>query len=241
VRSRSLPFSWLREAMTRPKASRDTSPPSVDLSSRMLYVQDQGLLRGTCLAFAVTASHELSRSPEIGPLEDLSEEMLYWGAKQVEGNHRSGAQCQSMDAALTRWGQPLESLWPYDPLIDDTQSTYQPPAACLQPGNARKARLQKIAVSVESFRSELGSGRAVVTGIPLWDAFLRPVNGQLTNPDPTDLTSARHAVVTVGYDDGRSRILVRNSWGETWGDRGHAWLPYAFVSQHVIEAWVIER
>ena len=207
----------------------------------MLYVQNQGPFRGTCLAFAVTASHELSRSPDIGPLEDLSEEMLYWGAKQVEGNRRAGAQVVSMNAALTGWGQPPEALWPYDPFIDDTQPTYQPSAACLQAGNTRKAKLQKIAVSVESFRSQLGSGHPIVTGIPLWTAFLRPINGQLANPRSAELIGDRHAVVTVGYDDTQRRMLVRNSWGETWGDRGHAWLPYAFVSQHVIEAWVIER
>jgi hypothetical protein len=227
--------------MTRPSALPATPPVSVDLSSRMLSVQDQGPLRGTCLAFAVTASHELSRSPDIGPLEDLSEEMAYWGAKEVEGNRRPGASFASMNAALTKWGQPLEALWPYDPFIDDTQQSYQPSAACLQASNVRKATMRKIVVSVDSFRNQLGSGRPIVTGIPLWDAFRRTVDGLLTNPSPAELIGAHHAVVTVGYDDARSRILVRNSWGETWGDHGHAWLPYAFVSQHVIEAWVIER
>ena len=165
VRTRSRLCSWLREADDKAEgiAYHHRVPPSVDLSPRMLYVQNQGPFRGTCLAFAVTASHELSRSPDIGPLEDLSEEMLYWGAKQVEGNRRAGAQVVSMNAALTGWGQPPEALWPYDPFIDDTQPTYQPSAACLQAGNTRKAKLQKIAVSVESFRSQLGSGHPIVT------------------------------------------------------------------------------
>jgi C1A family cysteine protease len=227
--------------MTRANALPAAPPASVNLSSRMLAVQDQGPLRGTCLAFAVTASHELARSPDIGPLEDLSEEMAYWGAKEVEGNRRPGASFSSMNAALSRWGQPLEAFWPYDAFVDDTQPTYRPPSACLQPSNVRMATMQKIVVSIDSFRNQLGLGRPVVTGIPLWDAFRRPVNGQLSNPSRAELIGAHHAVVTVGYDDARGRILVRNSWGEGWGDHGHAWLPYAFISQHVVEAWVIQR
>jgi C1A family cysteine protease len=207
----------------------------------MLSAKDQGPFRGTCLAFAVTASHELYRSPDIGPLEDLSEEMAYWGAKEIEGNRRPGASFAAMNAALARWGQPLETLWPYDPFTDDTQQSYRPSAACLQASNVRTTKMQKIVVSVDSFRSQLGSGRSIIAGIPLWDAFERPINGQLANPSPADLNGALHAVVAVGYEDARSRILIRNSWGETWGDHGHAWLPYTFVSQHVIEAWVIEQ
>ena len=64
------------------KSSASAVPP-VDLRALMAPVRDQGQ-RGTCLAFAVTAAHEVGRSGGSSP-EDLSEEALYWGCKRTDG------------------------------------------------------------------------------------------------------------------------------------------------------------
>ena len=45
----------------------------------------------------------------------------------------------------------------------------------------------------------------------------------------------------VGYDDAKEAILVRNSWGESWGMKGYFWLPYGYVEQDGLSAdyWTI--
>ena len=40
-----------------------------------------------------------------------------------------------------------------------------------------------------------------------------------------------HAVMAVGYDDSRSRFLVRNSWGAKWGKDGYFTMPYPYLTE----------
>jgi hypothetical protein len=50
-----------------------------------------------------------------------------------------------------------------------------------------------------------------------------------------------HAIVAVGYDETKKikntnsnketsgALLIRNSWGKEWGDKGYGWLPYEYI------------
>lgn len=63
-------------------------------------------------------------------------------------------------------------------------------------------------------------------------SFFLPVSGVVDPPQgEAPEPSQRHAVVAVGHGtvDGTPAILVRNSWGPTWGTEGHAWLTEAFL------------
>lgn len=45
-----------------------------------------------------------------------------------------------------------------------------------------------------------------------------------------DVIDGYHSALAVGYDDARKSFLVRNSWGEAWGDLGHFWMTYTTAS-----------
>lgn len=57
-------------------------------------------------------------------------------------------------------------------------------------------------------------------------------------PLPTSLDSLQggHAVMAVGYDDNhivpgssRGSLIIRNSWGPSWGENGYGYLPYEYL------------
>ena len=55
-------------------------------------------------------------------------------------------------------------------------------------------------------------------------------------PKPNDKKEGGHAVVMVGFDDeiddgsgGKGAFIIRNSWGEDWGMKGHFYMPYSFI------------
>ena len=76
------------------------------------------------------------------------------------------------------------------------------------------------------------------------------MEGEFPYPCPGEQAQWGHAIVAVGYDDGKKitntacnkrttgALLIRNSWGEFWGDVGYGWLPYDYVtSKLALDFW----
>jgi hypothetical protein len=195
----------------------------------------------TCLAFAATAAHEIARSVAFAGVEDLAEEVLYWGCKRIDQDLIPGTTFPSASTALTQWGQPVETLWPYDPVRIDTDSSYQPPAAAIDPMVCNRTRLVRIAADTPAINSVVTNGLPVMLGVQMSGPFLYPVNGHIAVPQPAGMLAEGHAMLVVGYDDGTSgqgEWIVRNSWGLGWGEDGYGYLPYRYVELHGGEAWI---
>jgi hypothetical protein len=170
----------------------------------------------------------------------LGEEILYWACKQVDGNHKAGTYPRSAADALTMTGQSAAALWPYDGLRDDATESYSPPAPALVSRAMRKATLSPVHSDLNSLRDRLRAGHAIVLGLELWADFYAAHDGALDNPEAGDLLGAGHAVALVGFDDGTCELLLRNSWGESWGAAGHGRLPYAALAVVGRGAWVVD-
>ncbi|HBN08566.1 MAG TPA: hypothetical protein DD435_07915 [Cyanobacteria bacterium UBA8530] len=50
--------------------------------------------------------------------------------------------------------------------------------------------------------------------------------GIMPMPKPSEQVFGGHAVLAVGYDDAKKVLIVRNSWGSGWGDKGYFYMPY---------------
>lgn len=54
--------------------------------------------------------------------------------------------------------------------------------------------------------------------------------GVMVMPQPGDKVRGGHAVTAVGFDDFKQVFIVRNSWGEGWGDKGYFYMPYEYIT-----------
>jgi C1A family cysteine protease len=83
-------------------------------------------------------------------------------------------------------------------------------------------------------KSCLADGYPFAFGFTVYSAFEGAQvakTGILKMPDlKKEEVVGGHAVLAVGYDDTKKAILVRNSWGASWGLKGYFWMPYAYIS-----------
>ena len=86
--------------------------------------------------------------------------------------------------------------------------------------------------SLSKFKGVLASGYPFVFGFTVYDAFESAEvakTGVLNLPAKGESVLGGHAVLAVGYDDAGQRFIVRNSWGNKWGQKGYFTIPYAYL------------
>jgi C1A family cysteine protease len=77
----------------------------------------------------------------------------------------------------------------------------------------------------------LSKGMPFVFGMMVPKSFyLTPASGVMVMPNPDETRLGGHALLAVGFDDEKEVFIVRNSWGEEFGDGGYCYMPYAFFT-----------
>lgn len=162
----------------------------------------------------------------------LSPQYLHYFA--TAGAIGAGCGFPAMQTALRGDGQPSESDCPYTMFEPD--SSWKPPA-----GVAVFRRASDHGFDHRVIRQSLQQNAVVVLGIELTITFYKNAAPWIISPAP--LVNALHAVAAVGHGStaGKPLVLIRNSWGTSWADGGHAWLDDDFVSQHVREILVMRE
>jgi len=206
---------------------------SVDLRALFGLARNQGP-RPTCMAFAASDAHAGLRNG----WRPLSCEYAFYQAQRRAGRPPStGALLSSMLDALRDEGQPEEEGWPYLLATPPDANSWTPPADV---GAVFGRNGEKSVHSLDRVIGELDQGRPVIILLMLSRAFYaRNPRGVVDPPDDEmPEPQRRHAVVAIGHGtvDGQRAILVRNSWGPTWGDAGYGWLTERFLSPRIFAA-----
>ncbi len=94
----------------------------------------------------------------------------------------------------------------------------------------------------DNFKAFLYASTPIVFGMRVDQEFSRANNnnGEFIWRANSTNDVGNHAMVLVGYDDGRNAYKVLNSWGTDWGNDGYIWIDYALFMDKLLgnEAYV---
>ncbi len=254
-------LGWVRDLpdprdhiYSAPLAVLQALPPSVDLEPKF-PIYDQGRI-GSCTANALAAALQFDRlksgqAPDFVP----SRLFIYYNERVIEGDPARDGGAQSRDGIKTLQQQGVcpESEWPYD----DTPAPYEggpfpvgsrpatkPPQKCYNDAvNYEITTYQRLNQTLSQLQGCLAAGFPFAFGFSVFDGWYdqSPHSPVIPVPSQSDALVGGHAVLCVGYDNGKSLFKIRNSWGPAEGDGGYFYMPYAYVTEPTLagDFWVI--
>lgn len=84
---------------------------------------------------------------------------------------------------------------------------------------------------LSELRLSLSKGLPVIFGMMVPKSFYAiGADGMMTMPSDDEPRLGGHALLAVGFDDEKQLFIVRNSWGEEFGDGGYCYMPYEFFT-----------
>jgi len=228
-----------------------TSHPTVDLRKICPPVFDQGTI-GSCTGNAIVAAVEFLENKDHdfekdNTLISLSRLFVYYNERSIENsvNQDAGAQISDGIASITNTGVCTEALWPYSTgkiFIKPADAAYADAATRKITASARVSRDN----GMDDIKKVLSSGYPIVFGFSVFDEFQSEdvaATGVLHMPPHNATPIGGHAVLMVGYDDAKQRVIVRNSWGSAWGDNGYFYMPYAYITDRDLASdfWTVTK
>jgi len=232
------------QALALPLAKKTNLPPKVDLRLEEHFgVYDQGHL-GSCTANAIGAAFHYDQVKQ--GLKDFKPSRLYiyYNERAMEGHvsEDSGAQLRDGIKCLHKLGACHESMWPYV----RENFTKKPSPECYEEGRKNRClQYARVTQSLDEMKACLNEGFPYVFGFIVLSSFMTEEvknTGIMLMPTAADKVLGGHAVMAVGYDDDKQCFIIRNSWGEEWGDKGYFWMPYRYMCHHglVRDLWAIK-
>ena len=238
------------EALSKKK----TLPASMDLREWCSPIEDQGNL-GSCTANAGVGIIEYYERKSFGRHIESSRLFLYKVTRnlmKLKGD--TGAYLRTTMGAMILFGVPPEPYWPYSD--DGNKFDQEPPAFCYAfAQNYQTLKYfrhdpsgSKSDETLKRVKTYVASGHPIMFGVTVYNSIEQAEeSGKIPFPSAKERVEGGHAVAAVGYDDKMKiknkygsvtttgALLIKNSWGKEWGDKGYGWLPYEYVLKRLAE------
>ena len=225
--------------------------PKADLREYIQEVYDQGTLE-CCTPTALCSAFRLILQKQAEALNlthyhfEPSRLFVYYNARGYidKTAENVGVSIRDTFRAMNKKGVCLESFWPYDV----KKFAEKPPDACYKAAEDNViCEYARVGQEIDQFRACLNAGFPFVFLMELYDSFKGiGSDGMMPMPSKMEILLKKnflHAVLAVGYDDDQKCIMVLNSWGSSFGDKGYIYMPYDYIidTKRTFSHWKIEK
>ena len=191
----------------------DLSLPKVfDPRLKLLDIRDQGA-QGSCVAQATACLKEIQEKKNVGFEDYMSPQFVYNNRYNQPGE---GMYPRDSMSILYKKGIVPEEEYPYG----KRDTAEQIPRSVLEKAANYKVKGYAYVSTIETMKAAIYRSGACCITFSVFNArpnFWKPSS-------PTEPIQGGHATVAVGWNE--TGFIIRNSWGESFGDRGYVVFPY---------------
>jgi C1A family cysteine protease len=197
-------------------------PKKLDLRPYLYPVVNQGV-QGTCSAQVAACMKEYQeyKLQKLTGIEgDMSPQFVY--NLREEPDYEGMTPRETMKI-LQQYGICREAIYPYNTIeypMYISQDAY---------ADALTFRIQNYAQinTIDALKKALVKDGVCYICFPVYNSGM-----QMWKAAQGDIDMGGHAMAVVGYDDDKEHFIIRNSWGEDWGDNGYTYYPYEDFGAH---------
>ena len=196
-------------------------PLIVDHRYALQPIKDQGT-QGTCAAQTAACMKEWQELHDVKFNQYMSPQFIYNNRKNQDSEGMFGRDVMRI---MSKIGSCSEKNYPYE-LIESPENIKQE--------ILEEAKLYKIK-SYAQIKTIEGLKKALFINGPCYISF--PVynySETMWKQKLGETSQGGHAMTVVGYNE--DGFIIRNSWGEDWGDKGYCYYSYSDWGCHW-EAW----
>lgn len=217
-------------------------PVFIDLRANAPAISARQEELNSCTAHSIcAAAHYAVQKTGERPLLHSSALFLYYNARHAEkarlfqetacGFGMKGEPVKILDGlrSISQLGLCPEYAWPYEPERYNQRPTDE---AYQLAYHHRDWKYTALPPRLDALKQCLAEGYPFMFGALIYQSFQSTAvsqSGDIPYPSSHDRQIGAHAMLAVGYDDGHQHFIVRNSFGEEWGDNGYGYFPYTYM------------
>ena len=229
-------YGWLpdlpdfRDHIFKAQIASTELPSVVDLRAEDAPIYDQENLN-SCTANSIAGMFQFINRKN-GGIDFLPSRLfIYYNERDYENSiiQDSGAFLRDGMKSIKKQGVCKEPTWPYNIFKYAVKPSKEAYTEAL---DHQAILYQRLNIDLTVMKQCLADGYPFVFGFSVYESFESTAveeTGILPMPTETENMLGGHAVMAIGYDDTKKVVIVRNSFGTDWGDKGYFYMPYDYI------------